>query len=75
MVSADERVLTRLFSSYIFLEAKLREIVTAKGRPSGIATTITVMAIITVFKSSFQSGFVVMFNSKFGFLQVPGGGA
>jgi hypothetical protein len=26
-----------------------------------------VMAIITVFKSSFQSGFVVMFNSKFGF--------
>ena len=75
IVSADERVLTKLFSFYIFLEAKLKEIVTAKGSPSGMATTITVTAIIKVFKSSFQSGLVSKFHSKFGLMHEPTGGS
>merc|ERR1719272_1241684 len=74
IVSADERVLTRLFSFCIFLEAKLREMVTANGSPSGIATTITVIAIITVSKRLPQSGLVFMSKTKFGLVHVPGGG-
>lgn len=34
---------------------KLREIVTASGSPSGIATTITVIAIIIVFNNSVKN--------------------
>jgi hypothetical protein len=36
----------------ILAEAKERAIVTAKGRPSGMATTTTVIAIITAFNNS-----------------------
>jgi len=57
------------------LEAKLSEIVTANGSPSGIATTITVIAIITVSKRLFQSGLVYMFKAKFGLTHVPTGGS
>ena len=47
MVSEASSFLTRLFSSFIFMTEKAKEIVTSKGRPSGTATTIIVMAIIT----------------------------
>jgi len=52
IVSADESVLTKLFSFCILALEKLNEIVTANGRPSGIATTMTVMAMMIVFNNS-----------------------
>ncbi len=52
MVSADERVLTKLFNFLILADEKDRAIVTASGSPSGMATTITVTAIMKVFKGT-----------------------
>mmetsp|Transcript_6400 Transcript_6400/g.5708 ORF Transcript_6400/g.5708 Transcript_6400/m.5708 type:complete len:236 (-) Transcript_6400:507-1214(-) len=46
MVSEAWSFLTRLFSFFIFMTEKAKAMVTARGRPSGTATTITVMAII-----------------------------
>jgi hypothetical protein len=46
IVSEASSFLTKLFSNFIFITEYAREIVTARGRPSGTATTITVMAMI-----------------------------
>ena len=46
IVSQASRCLTRLFSFLIFPTEKARHRVTARGRPSGTATTITVIPII-----------------------------
>ena len=43
MVSDEAIFLTKLFSACIFLLEKLRERVTASGRPSGIAATTIVI--------------------------------
>jgi hypothetical protein len=43
MVSDASRRRTRFFSSFIFITEYAREMVTARGKPSGTATTITVM--------------------------------
>lgn len=47
IVSADASFLTRFYNFSIFALAKLSEIVTASGKPSGIATTTTVIEIMT----------------------------
>mmetsp|Transcript_15972 Transcript_15972/g.26936 ORF Transcript_15972/g.26936 Transcript_15972/m.26936 type:complete len:202 (+) Transcript_15972:2344-2949(+) len=47
MVSEEASFRTRLFSFLILALEKLREIVTARGSPSGMATTTTVMAMMT----------------------------
>lgn len=60
IVSDDAILLTRLLSFCIYLLEKESEIVTARGRPSGIATTIIVIAIITVVNTSFQSLFFIV---------------
>lgn len=57
MVSAEASFLTRLFIFLILAEEKLREMVTARGSPSGIATTTIVIAIIMVPSKSVQSLF------------------
>ena len=75
MVSDEASFLTRQFYLFILAEANDREIVTASGSPSGIATTMTVMAMMTVSRSWFHNGFVVMLRAKFGTLQVPTGGS
>jgi len=36
-----------LFSLFIFMTEKAKDIVTARGRPSGIAITMTVTAVMT----------------------------
>lgn len=58
IISQEESSFTRLFSSFILFTENARAIVTAKGRPSGTATTIIVMAIkklfITAYKLSTQ---------------------
>jgi hypothetical protein len=46
IVSDASNFLTRLFSYFIFITEKAREIVTASGSPSGTATTMTVIPII-----------------------------
>jgi hypothetical protein len=46
IVSEASSFLTRLFSFFIFMTEKAREMVTASGRPSGTATTMTVTAMI-----------------------------
>jgi hypothetical protein len=51
IVSADAILRTRLLSFYIFALEKLNEIVTARGSPSGMATTTTVIEIMTASKS------------------------
>ena len=48
IVSEDSSFLTRLFSFFIFITEKAKESVTAKGKPSGTAMTITVMAVMTI---------------------------
>lgn len=45
MISQHYRCLTRLFSSFILLTEKASEIVTAKGSPSGTATTMIVTEV------------------------------
>lgn len=57
IVSAEASFLTKLFIALILALEKLKEMVTASGRPSGIATTIMVIAIMMVFKRSVQSLF------------------
>jgi hypothetical protein len=57
IVSQDSNFLTRLFSFTILALEKLKEIVTAKGRPSGIATTIIVIDIMTASNISNHSLF------------------
>ena len=52
MVSEDFIERTRLFSSYILLTEKARPMVTARGRPSGMATTTIVMPKMKAFKTS-----------------------
>jgi magnesium-transporting ATPase (P-type) len=52
MVSADGGFFTKLFKSCIFLEANERAMTTAKGRPSGMATTMTVIAMMTASNNS-----------------------
>ena len=59
IVSEDARFLTRLLSFIIYALEKLNEIVTARGRPSGIATTTTVIAIIIVFNTSVHNLFSI----------------
>jgi hypothetical protein len=51
IVSADASLRTRFSSFYILALAKLREMVTARGNPSGMATTTTVIEIMTASKS------------------------
>jgi hypothetical protein len=46
IISQDLSYLTKFLSYNIFLTEYANDKVTAKGRPSGIATTTTVMAII-----------------------------
>jgi len=52
IVSADASFLTKLFNFCIYALEKLNEIVTARGKPSGIATTIIVIEIIIASKIS-----------------------
>lgn len=52
IVSADASFRTKLFNFYICALEKLNEIVTASGKPSGIATTIMVIEIIIASKIS-----------------------
>ena len=53
MVSEAWSFLTKLFSSFIFITENAREIVTARGSPSGTATTITVIAMMTKLTNEF----------------------
>lgn len=46
MVSQAYNYLTKFWSFNIFLTEKAKDKVTAKGNPSGIATTTTVIPII-----------------------------
>lgn len=46
MVSEEANFLTRLLSFFMAALEKLNEMVTARGRPSGMATTITVIEIM-----------------------------
>jgi hypothetical protein len=46
IVSEDASFLTRLLSFFMAALEKLNEMVTARGRPSGMATTITVIEIM-----------------------------
>ena len=56
---------TRFSSTSIFFTENARDNVTAKGKPSGIATTITVMARIKKFRSSGKS------DEVFHYLEMP----
>jgi len=47
IVSDEFKLRTKLLSFFIYALEKLREIVTASGRPSGIAQTITEIEMIT----------------------------
>lgn len=47
--------LTKFWSNNIFLTEKANERVTARGRPSGIATTMTVIPMMKKFRSSGKS--------------------
>ena len=49
MISQDARVLTKFYSSFILLTENAKVIVTAKGKPSGTATTIIVTPIMKNF--------------------------
>lgn len=72
IVSADAIFRTRLFNFYIFELEKLSEIVTARGRPSGMATTTTVIAIIT---DSSRDGYTELFKSPKSYsIHVPSNG-
>jgi len=53
IVSQAANFLTKLLSFNILLVEYAKDRVTANGNPSGMATTITVMAIITKFNNSF----------------------
>lgn len=46
MVSEAWSFLTKLFSFFIYMTEKAREIVTARGSPSGTATTTTVIDVM-----------------------------
>jgi hypothetical protein len=46
IVSEASSFLTKLFSYFIFITENASEIVTARGRPSGTATTMTVTAMM-----------------------------
>lgn len=64
IVSQDSNFLTRLFSCTILALEKLKDMVTAKGKPSGIATTIIVIDIIIASNISNQS---LLFSVKLKF--------
>lgn len=55
MVSEEASFLTKLLSFIICLLEKLSEIVTASGRPSGIAATIMAMQMMKTSRTSFQN--------------------
>lgn len=63
MVSEDAIFLTRLFNFCILALEKLREMVTARGRPSGMATTTMVIAMITALRSSEYTSFLISLKS------------
>jgi hypothetical protein len=46
MVSEEASFLTRFYNFLMAALEKLKEIVTARGRPSGMATTITVIEMM-----------------------------
>ena len=69
MVSQAYILRTKLLSFNIFLTEKARERVTASGRPSGIATTITVMPKIMKSRIRMRSGPVC--HLSFGSVAVP----
>ena len=52
MVSEEASLRTKLLSFLIWAEEKLKEMVTASGRPSGMATTITVMEMMMELRHS-----------------------
>ena len=52
MVSDEAKERTQLFSFFIFMTEKANDMVTASGRPSGIAMTMTVTAVIIAYKKS-----------------------
>jgi hypothetical protein len=52
IVSQARNTLTRLFSFSIFVVAKAKANVTARGRPSGTATTMMVTATIRISKNA-----------------------
>jgi hypothetical protein len=47
IVSEEASLRTQLFSLFIFMKENAKDIVTEIGRPSGIAITMTVTAVIT----------------------------
>ena len=54
IVSDASSFLTRLFSYFIFITEYAREMVTARGSPSGIATTTIVIAIMKKWTNSLK---------------------
>ena len=50
--SEEASLRTQFFSLFIFITENAKEIVTARGRPSGIAITITVTAVIIAYRKS-----------------------
>jgi len=54
MISQLASCFTRLFSSFILFTLYASAIDTAKGRPSGTATTIIVTAVINALTTSFK---------------------
>ena len=52
IISQEESYLTKLFSSFILFTLQANDILTAKGSPSGIATTIIVTAVMKDFRIS-----------------------
>ena len=69
IVSEEASFLTRLLSCLILAEEKERERVTASGKPSGIATTMIVIAIIIVVSTSFHN-LLSMLSSKLNGIQL-----
>ena len=55
IVSEDANLRTQLFSLFIFMTEKAKDIVTARGRPSGIAITMTVTAVMTAYRKSVRA--------------------
>jgi hypothetical protein len=54
IVSEEASLRTQLFSLFIFITENAKEIVTARGRPSGIAITITVTAVMIAERKSYR---------------------
>ena len=52
IVSEEASLRTQLFSLFIFITENAKDIVTARGSPSGIAITMTVTAVIIAYRKS-----------------------